>query len=907
MQTESVTAALSGWLAEAALKAHVDWGTELQRMRDLAPLPFPPLQPPPFHRHPPSWEPTWWPINSAQQMAINSRAELLLFGGQSGGGKTSFLAADAMQEYRNPYLKSLILRTTKTEMGELSDQMQKLYEPIGAKWRRPNKFEDYAWVFPNGGHVTPGYIRNEKDLNRYQGNPKSHLGLDESGQHAEKLIRRLLGWLAAPRHSGLFVRARFGSNPGGPGHGWQSSVFLRGRCPVHYPAPPEDDDPTETSVLPGRVYKGARWPSDGAPVYKTTTFIPARLIDNPLYDRVKLESLLTQTADIREQLLYGCWCNAEGLYFPFLRPEYMVPFQTIKREWWWGHFISIDYGYGNSAAAAGLYTIAPSGVVYKVAERIEKKMHSKEFARRIVKDGFTQCHNPRQGPSEAWTKKLRPRDPEGPRILWAQFDPANDQHTGTGKSNYQIMGEVFNEAGIPTILSAHDPMGNAQSLYGGLANHELVITTACPYTFNTLTSRVVDERKAVKKEKGNPQDDCYDECLAPGTMIETPAGKTPIEELRQGAVVLTRSGEQSVLWAGVTDFDAALYRVTFSNGKELVGTANHPVFVFNRGFVPLSELKYGDNIWACPERRLSSTEAFDSDAIPTRRTGTTAPISARPGPTGSAVSKTFIGKSTNTRLAPFPKGSLSITAMRTRRTTLPRTSNSSPTKLTGISTFAFVGSTLKAWPVCANMPTGSVQRRRPGTVQPRAANGIPNTPRPTGLIRNSRPFGVPVVVPILRPMTREITSTALENARRRPVETLESTMKPVPALVVAENSKSTATASSSAAPVFVRSVSTGGRGKVYNLTVAVDEEFFANGVLVHNCSYAWNTWKEESIKPAQKSLEEELDEMRREGIDETSIARHAWKRYLEIRAAEQKEAQGIPLGGKRIGRRITRR
>lgn len=132
-------------------------------------------------------------------------------------------------------------------------------------------------------------------------------------------------------------------------------------------------------------------------------------------------------------------------------------------------------------------------------------------------------------------------------------------------------------------------------------------------------------------------------------------------------------------------------------------------------------------------------------------------------------------------------------------------------------------------------------------------------------------------------------------------------MKPVPALVVAENSKSTATASSSAAPVFVRSVSTGGRGKVYNLTVAVDEEFFANGVLVHNCSYAWNTWKEESIKPAQKSLEEELDEMRREGIDETSIARHAWKRYLEIRAAEQKEAQGIPLGGKRIGRRITRR
>jgi hypothetical protein len=424
---------------------------------------------------------------------------------------TSFLAADAMQEYRNPYLRSLVLRETLVEMSEMADQMQRLYEPLGAQWRKPNKFEAHAWVFPNGGYITPGYMRHDKDLSRYQGNPKSHIGVDESGKHPESRIRKLLGWLAAPIRHNLFVRARFCSNPGDVGHGWQMSVFLRNKCPRHFPADRADDRPQETSVYPGRVYFGARWPSDDGPVVKTTAFIPARLIDNPFYDRVKLESLMLQTAAIREQLLYGCWCNAEGLYFPFLRPEYLVPFQTVPDEWWWGHFIGIDYGYGNSAAAAGMYAINPNGRVFKVRERIERKMGSKDFVLNICKRGFPAVDSPRQAAHGSWLGKLRPRDPEPPRMLFALTDPANDQHHGTGKSNYEIMSDVFAAHGVATMLGAHDPMGNAQNLYNGLSNRALTITDACPYTFGTLTSRVVDDRKAVKKEKGNPQDDCYDE------------------------------------------------------------------------------------------------------------------------------------------------------------------------------------------------------------------------------------------------------------------------------------------------------------------------------------------------------------------------------------------------------------
>ena len=45
----------------------------------------------------PAWEPDWWPADPAQQAYLNSKAELLMGGGQSGGGKSQVLAADAVQ------------------------------------------------------------------------------------------------------------------------------------------------------------------------------------------------------------------------------------------------------------------------------------------------------------------------------------------------------------------------------------------------------------------------------------------------------------------------------------------------------------------------------------------------------------------------------------------------------------------------------------------------------------------------------------------------------------------------------------------------------------------------------------------------------------------------------------------
>lgn len=469
---------------------------------------IPPQAPPPLPMNQlripndfPAWtppaygtNPDWWPINAAQQAALQSPAQLLLYGGASGGGKSSFLVADAMQEYTNPNFRGLLLRESLGEMDQLGDEMERAYLPLRARYR--GRSGGGEWKFPSGARVRFGYLASDKDLSKYRGNTKSWIGIDESGLQPANRVRAMIPWLIAvdPR---LRVRMRFATNPGGVGHGWQMAAFLRNRCPLHYPASVHDSNPTMTSVWPGRVYGGASWtwpPSLSEMIHKTTAFFPASVTENPLYGSDKIDSLKSQTVSIQMQLLHGCWCNAESLYFGFMRPEWMIPYPSIQDEWWWNHVISIDYGYGNSSAAAGRYSIDENGRAFGTGEISEKKMGSHDFAKKIC---------------ELWVK---PRPGENaPRFMFVCIDPANDQHHDVGKSNFEIMAEVFAEYGIPCIKSHKGPADNAQNLYKGLSNHDIVLTDAMRQTFNAVSTRTIDERKAVKKIHGDPLDDDYDQ------------------------------------------------------------------------------------------------------------------------------------------------------------------------------------------------------------------------------------------------------------------------------------------------------------------------------------------------------------------------------------------------------------
>lgn len=441
-------------------------------------------QPPPVGNNP-----IWWPVSAPQQTAMHSKAQILLYGGASGGGKTDFLVADAMQEYENPNLRAILIRRSFKEMNQIMDRCRAIYQPFGAYWRAS---ED-TWIFPSGSRIRLGYMANDNSITRYQGNPFSYLGIDESTLLPENQIRDILPWLASADDS-LFCRARLCTNPGNIGAAWHMKVFLRDKCPIHYP---------HESVESGAIYSGSRWMQDGELVRKTVSFILATANDNPLYGQDKLESLESQTVERRQQLKEGCWCKLEGMFFSFLNETFKVRYGLVREPWWATHFLGMDYGFSSSAAACGLYfREEPSerwagGRILKVAEIIERKMGSVEFAQHV-------CN-----------RFIVDRQLEGsrPQISACYFDPAMDAHTGTGRSNAELMGEVFEKYDVPMIKAAKDRIGNAQMAYRMLSTGEYGICDTCPKTWNSFRSRMHDPLLpgAVKKVVGEDLDDIYDE------------------------------------------------------------------------------------------------------------------------------------------------------------------------------------------------------------------------------------------------------------------------------------------------------------------------------------------------------------------------------------------------------------
>jgi hypothetical protein len=454
-------------------------------------------------------DPIWWPISAQQQTALHSTAQILLYGGASGGGKTDFLVWDAQVENDNANLRALLIRRSFAEMGQIQDRCRALYSPQGAFWRE----REHSWVFPSGARVRLGFMANDNTISKYQGNPFTWLGIDESTMLPEKQFRDILPWLTTVDPS-LYPRARLTTNPGGVGAAWHLHVFLRDKCPIHYPA---------QSVRSGSIYSGSRWMSDKELVKKTVSFIHATVESNPLYGQDKIDSLESQTAERREQLLTGCWCKLEGMFFTFLNETFKRPVGSLVEPWWATHFMGMDYGMSGSAAASGLYYPEESGVVYKVAECVERKLGSTDYAEEVVKQFVTG----------------RQLQGNRPRVSACYYDPAMDAHTGTGKSNAELIQEVFDNYDIPMIKAAKDRIGNAQQTYTRLRNKTFMIMDTCPKTWSSFRSRMHDPKMsgAVLKVKTEDLDDVYDETTyALNTWFESsvkPEEEKAREKLRE--------------------------------------------------------------------------------------------------------------------------------------------------------------------------------------------------------------------------------------------------------------------------------------------------------------------------------------------------------------------------------------
>ena len=97
------------------------------------------------------------PQPGAQTRFLESEADIALYGGEAGSGKTWALLLEVLRHVHNPFFGSVIFRRTFPQIeseGGLWDKAGELYPLVDAKPNRGNMY----WRFPAGcGYRLPTY------------------------------------------------------------------------------------------------------------------------------------------------------------------------------------------------------------------------------------------------------------------------------------------------------------------------------------------------------------------------------------------------------------------------------------------------------------------------------------------------------------------------------------------------------------------------------------------------------------------------------------------------------------------------------------------------------------------------------------------------------------------------------
>ena len=258
------------------------------------------------------------PDNEPQTQAYYSKADLMLFGGSPGGGKSDLLVGLALTQH----LRSVIFRAQAVDLRALEERILAIAGRDG--WNGADKI-----LRKNGKILELSHLAKPGAELSHQGRARDFIGFDEGAQLAKAKVSFVMGWLRSvvPTQRRRVVIA---SNPPTGGEGeWLCEWF----------APWVDDkfaDPAKPGELRWAVTAPDRdattvWLKEGHPVFfetdreyrkatqeeideehprvcqpLTRTFIPSMLKDNPYLAKSGYRAQLQALPEpLRSQLLNG--------------------------------------------------------------------------------------------------------------------------------------------------------------------------------------------------------------------------------------------------------------------------------------------------------------------------------------------------------------------------------------------------------------------------------------------------------------------------------------------------------------------------------------------------------------------------------------------------------------------------
>jgi len=264
------------------------------------------------------------PQPGPQEAFLSSSADIAIYGGGAGGGKTFALLLEPLRHSGIGGFGGVIFRREATQItneGGLWDESMKLYPLIGAA---PFRAPKLGYRFLSGARVTFSHLNREGDVLSWQGGQIALLMFDElthftryqffymlsrnrstcgvrpyvratTNPDADSWVAELISWWI-DQETGLPIKERSGV----------VRYFVRVDDKVHW-----GDSPAELAEQHGVAEADA----------KSLTFIPASIYDNQALiekDPGYLANLKALGRVERARLLEGNWRikPAAGLYFP---------------------------------------------------------------------------------------------------------------------------------------------------------------------------------------------------------------------------------------------------------------------------------------------------------------------------------------------------------------------------------------------------------------------------------------------------------------------------------------------------------------------------------------------------------------------------------------------------------------
>ena len=265
------------------------------------------------------------PQPGPQTAFMCSSADIVIYGGAAGGGKTFALLLEGLRHKDIAGFSGVVFRKNYTQItasGGLWDAANKIYGQVqGAK---PKKTPKLHWFFsPSGARIHFAHLERDEDLQGWQGSEICYLAFDELTHFSRHQFLYMLSRNRSTCGIRPYVRAT--CNP--DSDSWVANFISWWiNQDTGYPIYERSGVVRYMCVLNDTIYWGSN-PHELAKKHgvnveecKSVTFIASKLTDNKVLmakDPLYMANLKALAEIDKERLLYGNWKirPAAGMYF----------------------------------------------------------------------------------------------------------------------------------------------------------------------------------------------------------------------------------------------------------------------------------------------------------------------------------------------------------------------------------------------------------------------------------------------------------------------------------------------------------------------------------------------------------------------------------------------------------------